>query len=418
MVKRAEPGDLVSITTRKGKEQGVLLESHEPGVILLKLESGYNIGLKKDDVKKITLKEKAVEKPTPKVKAGKGKPRIDIIMIGGTISSGLDVKTGGVKWLTSPSEFFRFYPGIFELADIKIHNPFMKASENLYPSDWQRVAKVAVKSLNDPNVQGVIITAGTDFLHYLSAALSFFIQDLNKPLVLTYAQRSSDRGSSDAALNLECAARAALSDIAEVMIVGHANSTDDLCYALPGAKTRKMHTSRRDAFKSINAEPIAKITREGVEVLNHHHKRNKHKAKLDAAFDDKVALIKFYPGQDPAVLEWYAKKYKGLIIEASGLGHVLTEGNRNWIPTLRKIIGRGTIVCATPQTLYGRLDPLVYSPGRQVKKLGVIYLEDMLPETALVKLGWVLGHKGWKAEEKMLENVSGELNPKLGGEFV
>jgi len=417
MVKKAEAGDTVELTTKKGKEKGVLLESYESGVILLKIESGYNIGFKKEDVKKIRLIEKRVEPEETEVKKGSGKPRVDIITTGGTIVSSLDLKTGGVKDLTTPGELFKYYPEIFDLADVKVEGIPPKATENMDFSDWQRIAKRVVKSLNDSNVQGVIVMAGTDFLHYLSAALSFFVRDLGKPLVITYSQRSSDRGSSDARLNLECAMKAALSDVAEVMVVGHGSSDDTYCNALLGTKCRKMHTSRRDAFKSINISPLAKIS-DKMEILRDVNKRSKGKCKFDGGFEERVGLIKFYPGQDPAILDWYGKKYKGLVIEASGIGGLLTEGSNSWLPSLRKLIAKGVVVCVASQTIYGRLDPMIYSPGRQLKKLGLIFLGDMLSETALVKLGWVLGHKDWNPEEKMLENISKEFNQRLGKDFI
>jgi len=271
--------------------------------------------------------------------------------------------------------------------------------------------------LNDKNIDGVIVTHGTDFLGYTGAALSFMLRDLNKPVVLTYSQRSIDRASSDANLNLQCAARMAISDCAEVVLVGHANVNDDFCFALPGTKARKMHTSRRDAFKPINAEPVAKIFPDKVEFLGDYRPRNNGKVKLDSAFSDKVALVKFYPGQDSSILDFYALKYKGIVIEASGLGHLpVSESEGSWIPKLKKYIRQGFVVCAAPQALYGRLDPLVYSNGRELLGAGVIFLEDMLPETGLVKLGWVLGHYGWKGlvKEKMLNSYAGEISDKLG----
>jgi glutamyl-tRNA(Gln) amidotransferase subunit D len=286
--------------------------------------------------------------------------------------------------------------------------------------DWQKIAKTAVKLLNDNNIQGVIITHGTDFLHYTSAALSFFIRNLNKPVVLTYSQRSIDRASSDANLNLQCASLVAISDIAEVSLVGHASSNDDHCYVMPGAKVRKLHTSRRDAFKVVNAKPFAKVFSDKIERISDYRLRNKNKAKLDAEFEEKVALIKVYPGQSADILDYYAKqKYKGIVLELSGLGHAPTKRARNsWTKKLKEIQDKGIVICATSQCIYGRVDPLVYSNGREILETGVIYLEDMLSETAFVKLGWVLGHEEWKknkkiVKEKMLENFSHELNDRL-----
>jgi len=295
----------------------------------------------------------------------------------------------------------------------------MKATEDMDSSDWIKIAKLAGKSLNDPQVKGVIISHGTDFLHYTGAALSFMLGKLNKPVVLTYSQRSSDRGSSDSRLNLVCSSYAALSDIAEVMLVGHANLDDEYCYALSGVNVLKMHSSRRDTFRPVNDIPIAKIWRDGkIEMMKKNiNKRNKHKIEVDAVFDDKVALVKFYPGQDPEILEYYRKNFKGVVIEVSGLGHVISLGKNNWLPKLKEVISKGLLVYAAPQTVYGRLDGYVYGNGRKLLETGVVFLEEMLSTTALVKLGWILGHKDWRGSVatkiKMLENFCGEIGKKL-----
>ncbi|HLD37356.1 MAG TPA: Glu-tRNA(Gln) amidotransferase subunit GatD [Candidatus Nanoarchaeia archaeon] len=428
---KASPGDYISIMTTKESTEGTLLESHEPDIFLIKLKSGYNIGIKKEDIydvrviRKAKPEEKTEKENSIELKSKKELPGIAMIMTGGTISSRLDPSTGGVKWLTSPADLFKFYPELFDIANIKrLEIPFMMASENMSSKEWKKIAKLAAELLNDAEIKGIIITHGTDTLHYTASAFSFFLKNLNKPVVLTYSQRSTDRASSDASLNLQCAARAAISDIAEVMIVGHASTNDDFCYAMPATKVRKMHTSRRDAFKVINSMPIAKIFPGKIEILSQHKNRNNNKVKLDAAYEDKVALVKFYPGMSPDIIDCYAKNCRGLVIEATGLGHLATkEARYNLIPKLKQAIKKGLIVCAAPQTLYGRLNPLVYSPGRELQKLGIIFLEDMLPETALVKLGWVLAHKEWaknkeKIKEKMLENISHELNPRLGKEFI
>jgi len=427
--KQPEPGDKVEIIINDKTEKGILLDSHDRGVLLLKLESGYNMGLKKEDISEIKVLEggKKEEKEGDMKLSGK-KPVIDFYLTGGTISSKLDPKTGGVRWLIDAKELFSVYPEIFQIADIRVHHPFMKASEDMDSKDWIKLAKLVGKSLNDEQVKGVIISHGTDFLHYTSGALSFMLGKLNKPVVLTYSQRSSDRGSSDSRLNLICSARVALGDIAEVMLVGHANMDDEYCYALQGNKCRKMHTSRRDAFRPINCKPIAKIYPDKIEMIrNEVNKRSKKdgkdKVKIDAVFDDRVALVKFYPGQNPDILDYYKKKgYRGLVIEVSGLGHVISEGSNNWLGKLKEIIKKGMFVYAAPQTIYGRLDAYVYSNGRKLMEAGVVFLNDILPEIALVKLGWVLGHKSWRGsvatKAKMLENINKEFNERLGEEFL
>ena len=425
---KAKPGDKISLKTASDKIDGVLLESYDKDSVLVKLDSGYNLGIKKGGIKSVKVLGKS-QKHEEKIKAEENKrvPYIGMIVTGGTISSRLDYATGGVKWLMNPSEILGIVPKLFDVARIsRIEKPFMKASENMTSREWQILAKKAAELLNKPENKGIIITHGTDTLHFTAAALSFMLKNLNKPVVLTYAQRSTDRGSSDTALNLTCSAYAALSDMAEVMLVGHGSIDDEYCLAIRGTKVRKMHTSRRDTFRPINDLPIAKIYENGkIELLNENFsKRNESKkVSCDAVFEDKTALIKYYPNANPDILEFLMKKgYRGVVIEATGLGHVATaEARFDWLPTIKKCIENGMIVCFAAQTIYGRLDPYVYSPGRELLKAGVIFLEDMLPEAAYVKLGWVLGHKNLannkeRIKEMMLKNISGEFNSRISAE--
>lgn len=419
-------GDYVEVLFGKNSYKGTLLESpeEEKGLILLKLDSGYNVGFVKKETLGVQLLRSGEGKKEEqsKIKKDSAKPNIAMIITGGTIASRYNPKTGGVHPLTSPEDFFKFYPELFDKVNVvNVEIPFMKWSENMDFKDWQKIAKSCEKFLNDGNIRGIIITHGTDFLHYTSAALSFFLRNLNKPVVLTYSQRSIDRASSDAHLNLQCAALAAISDIAEVMLVGHANSEDEFCYAFPGTKVRKLHTSRRDAFRVVNSTPFAKIFPDKMELLSEYNPRiEKIKPKADLNFEEKIALVKFYPGQDPEILDYYLKKkYKGIILEAAALGQVATGNSRKpWVKKLKELVDKGIFVCITSQCIYGRVDPFVYSAGREILKTGVIYLEDMLAETAFVKLGWVLGHKEWAKDKetvkkKMLENFSHEINNRL-----
>ena len=421
----ADVGDYVEIHFSKLIYEGTLLETldSDKSVVLLKLDSGYNIGFNKKDIQKIIVLKKFRTRESEKLELKKNpeKPNIALVITGGTIAARLNPAKGGVDWLTSPEDLFRFYPEIFKKVNVSVVSvPFMKASEDMDYKDWQKLANVVEKLLNDNNIQGVIVTHGTDFLHYTSAALSFFLGKVNKPVVLTYSQRSIDRASSDADLNLQCAALTAISDIAEVSLVGHATINDDYCYAMPGTKVRKLHSSRRDAFKVVNGKPFAKIFPDRIEIISQHSQRSKNKVKTDTSFEEKVALVKVYPGQDADILDYYVrKKYKGIVLELSGLGHAPTKRARNsWTSKLKEVQKKGLIVCAASQTIYGALNPMVYSNGREILETGVIYLEDMLSETAFVKLGWVLGHKEWAknkniVKEKMLENFARELNNRL-----
>ena len=343
-----------------------------------------------------------------------------MIITGGTIGAKVDYTTGAVKWLNKPEELLAIAPKILDIVNInKIEVPFTIGSENMNPDHWKKIAEKAAQLLNKKENKGIILTHGTDTLHYTAAALSFMLKNLNKPVILTYSQRSPDRGSNDAVLNLTCSAYASLSDIAEVMLVGHGITDDDHCLAIKGTKVRKMHTSRRDAFRPINDLPFAKISEDGkIEIINKNfNKKNNNKVIADTEFEEKTALIKYYPGADSDIINYYMnKKYRGIVIEMVGLGQLATsESEMTWIPMIKKAIKKGVTICAVPQTIYGKLNPLVYSTGREIQETGVIYLEDMLPETAYVKLGWVLGHETDKdkIKELMLKNIAGEFNKSI-----
>jgi glutamyl-tRNA(Gln) amidotransferase subunit D len=416
--KELSPGDKVKLLTKDREFEGWMLESYNPEILLLKLKSGYNIGLREEDVLNVKVLEKAkeIKKDTGKQEINKALPNIALIICGGTISSRLDPKTGGVI-PTDGEELLAISPKIKEICNIKkIEKPLMKLSEDFSYKDWKKIAETAQKLLNEEDIKGIIITHGTDTLHYTAAALSFFLKP-NKPIALTFSQRSIDRASTDASLNLLCSAKYAVSEIAEVAIIGHKNENDAVCLAMPGTKTRKMHTSRRDAFKIINDLPIAEISEKEFKILREFNARNSNKCLLETSFEEKTALLKIYPGQDPEILDYYKSQgYKGIILELFGLGHVPSrEAKENWIPKIKKLIQEGMIICGAPQTLGGRLNLKVYTNGRDLEKTGIIILADMLPETALIKLGFVLGKTKDKAKikELLLTNLAGEFNERI-----
>jgi len=422
-----EVGDKVEVSLKGKTYTGIVMptpELAEKKILIIKLANGYNIGFKLTSdlkIKKIG-KEKFEGLPKYKAKENSELPNVSIISTGGTITSRVDYKTGAVYPLENPEELLLSVPELIDIVNLrKIVQPFAILSEDMSPKEWQKIAVESAELLNSEDI-GLIITHGTDTLHYTAAALSFMLKNLSKPVALVGGQRSSDRGSFDGALNLICAAHYCKSNIAEVAVVMHGESSDSFCYAHRGTKVRKMHTSRRDAFKSINDFPLAKIFKDGkIKILNKTHKqRFDHHAETvaDTNFEPKVALVKFYPGANPEILNYFVdKKYKGIVIEATGMGHVSTQPldeKNSWLPAIKDAIKKDIAVCLAPQTLYGRLDPFVYRSARLLLNAGVIYLEDMLPETALVKLGWVLGHtkNPKEVKENMLTNFAGEINKK------
>lgn len=421
-------GDRIEVKTKEGKFTGYVMPGSSDKFLMLKLDTGYNFGIKLGPgVKAAKIGSLPKGKPVkikPPIK--KDLPNIVIIATGGTITAKVDYATGGVSWLTKPEELLLATPELLDVVNIKkIIQPFALASEEMTSKEWQIIAKEVAKELNQDDICGVIVTHGTDTLHYTAAALSLMLKNLNKPVALVGGQRSSDRGSFDGGMNLICAAHYCKSNIAEVAVVMHGNSADNFCIASRGTNVRKMHTSRRDAFRPINELPLAKIWPDGkIEKLNPiiRDRNDKEKIKADIDFDGRIALVKFFPGASPDILGHFIDKgYKGIIIEATGLGHVSTNPlnkKNSWLATIKEAIDNGVFVCFAPQTIYGRLDPYVYSPARQLLEAGVIYLENMLPETAFVKLGCVLAHTKSKDDVRkaMLTDVAGEIIPKISPE--
>jgi glutamyl-tRNA(Gln) amidotransferase subunit D len=406
-------GEKVRIKHASYEYEGTLIDSPNEKVYLLKLTNGYNIGLPKAN-SKIVVTGKMPKKKLPElnIKSNQSLPNISLISTGGTITSRVDYRTGAVHPITKPAELLSQIPELRKLANFTVISPISKFSEEINIDDWAKIAGAVGKELNKENIRGAIVTHGTDTLHYTSAALAFALEGLGKPVAVVGGQRSSDRGSFDGAMNLICSTHYVNSDIAEVAIVMHGTSSDDYCIANPGTKTKKMHTTTRNTFRPINSMPFIKIFKDGkFEKLRGHKLRHAGKVNVNSNFEKKVALIKYHPGLSSNVLDFYVKEgYRGVIIEGTGLGHVALS---DWMKSIESATKK-MFVGMTSQAIYGKVDPYVYSTGRDLFARGVIYLGDMLPETAIVKLSWVLGQskKKDKIRELMTTNLRGELSEK------
>ena len=425
--KKIEVGDRIRIRKDGREYEGILMpriELGDPSSFIIKLENGYNIGIKLEKgvriekVEKVWRISRRKEKKAKKIIFDEKLPLISIIGTGGTIASRVDYRTGGVYASFSVEDIVTQIPDLKEIANIKAEQIMEIMSEDMTPERWKEIARAVAKEINS-GVKGVIVTHGTDTLHYTSSALSFMLRDLPCPVALVGAQRSSDRGSSDTVMNVSCAANfIANSDIAEVCVVMHGSMSDDYCLAIRGVKARKMHTSRRDAFRPINELPLAKVywKSKKIEILNENYKkRKKGRVKVDDKLEMRVALVRCYPGLDPEIFDHYMKKdYKGFVIEGTGLGHVPTLGKFSLLPKVEEAVKAGIPVIITSQCLYGRTHPTIYRNLRELSRRGAIFAEDMLPEVAYIKLMWVLGHtnKMEKIKEMMLTNYAGEITER------
>jgi glutamyl-tRNA(Gln) amidotransferase subunit D len=418
----AEPGDKILIQLENEQIKGVLMPRpgiFQGGYLVLKLENGYNIGIREDSIKSIEVLEKyqKIHSPEPTPKKNEKLPTIALLTAGGTIASRVDYRTGAVSAGYSGEDFLTLIPELRKVANVKSKAIMNIMSEDMNALHWKKLASAVLEELQNPEIAGVVISHGTDTMHFTSAALSFFLHNINKPVIITGAQRSIDRGSSDAFLNFYCSITAAAHwDGAEVAICMHTTANDTSCDLHRGTKVRKMHTSRRDAFQTINDIPLARITDKGaIKILNPtYQKRETRKPELRDTFDERVALITSYPGMDPRILQTPIDLgFKGIVIVGTGLGHVATDGKLSLLPTIEVARKKGISVVITSQTLYGRTHPLVYTNLRKLSvERGCIFASDMLPEVAYIKLGWLIGQGLNEAEiaKKMLENVASEIN--------
>lgn len=415
-------GDRISIESPKGKFEGILMPRPSFGKkdsFVLKLDNGYNIGIDSKDAK-IGLLEK--HKPKKEEKEGKARQgEIALIGCGGTIASKIEYKTGAVFPSITARELRTAFPEIDEIASIHSKQLFSIPSEDMNAEHWMELAKEAEKEIKN-GAKGVVVLHGTDTMSYTAAALSFMLQGLPAPIVLVGAQRSSDRPSSDNKLNLLNSVFSAKQDVGEVGVCMHASTNDDYCYLHRGVKVRKMHTSRRDAFRSVNALPLAMVDykKKMFEPLSDFKKRSgKEEFRSSIKMNSNVALIYIHPNIKPEFIA-SLDKYDGVVLAATGLGHVPVNvsGEKNVksiLNPIKELVDSGIPVVMSPQTIYGRLCMKVYAPQRILLDAGVIGDDaDWTPETAYVKLCWVLAQekKMSRIKELMMKNIAGEITER------
>ncbi len=414
-------GDKIRIIRDGETYEGGLMPRSELGDdlhVVIKLGSGYNVGVKitrDSKIEKIGVGAKPTFTSPQQPASRRDLERVDIISTGGTIASRVDYRTGAVEPALSAADLYSTVPELSEIANINAHILYSELSENITPKHWVGMANKILEVVKS-GTDGVVVCHGTDTMTYTSAALSFALRGLPVPVILVGSQRSSDRPSSDAATNLLGAvAVASKAPFAEVAVAMHSDSSDKTITVHRGTRVRKCHTSGRYAFRSINSLPLAKydLQRAMLEMVSSDYlKRDPNKKlELKADFNEKVLLTKFYPGMSSGIIEWAIdKEYSGIVIEGTGLGHV----SRTLQGSIRKAVDAGILLGMTSQCIWGRIDMNVYTTGRDLLSLGVVPLEDMLPETALVKMMWALGQTRDPGEAKSIltTNVAGEISER------
>ena len=410
---------MADIQTTRGNFKGTILpraENDDHFHIVLKIATGYNVGV---DVHTITgmietgYKKANYKVPEKEFPFTEGLPHVKLLGTGGTIASRLDYRTGAVIPAFSPGELYGAVPELAEICNLDTEKIFAVFSENMGPTQYVALAKQIGKEI-EKGIDGIVIGHGTDTLHHTSAALTFMCQNLPVPVILVGSQRSSDRPSSDAALNLMHAMTAAgHGNIAEVLVCMFGPTSDEYGLLHRGTRVRKMHSSYRSTFRTIGDVPAARITRKGVTPIkeNYNHRRQDKNVTIIPTFDDKVTMLYYYPGMKPDTLDSLTENgYKGVVWVGTGLGHV----NKEMYPAIERAQKAGVHQYMTLQTIWGYVHMFVYDTGRDMMAKGIIPAGNMLPEVAFIKLGWALGqtHDPEEVKKLMLTPINDEITER------
>ncbi|NYZ77218.1 Glu-tRNA(Gln) amidotransferase subunit GatD [Candidatus Micrarchaeota archaeon] len=412
-------GDRIAVSSVKGEFEGLLMPrvEGEQDVLVIKLDNGYNIGIGFGDSKIKLIEKMKARKAPPKQEKTDGE--VAILGCGGTIASKIEYRTGAVYPAITPEELRMTFPDIGKIAGIRSKSLFSLFSEDMNAEHWKIVADAVADEIKD-GVEGAVVMHGTDTMGYTAAALSFMLQNLPIPVVLVGAQRSSDRPSSENEMNMLNAVYCAKKDIGEVGVCMHAGINDDFCHLHRGTRVRKMHSSRRDAFRSINSPPIAVVDwmHGRFEALTEYKKRSPAGSlQAKTKINDNVAMVYVHPNIKTKLIESLSG-YDGVVLVGTGLGHAPSnpfndKRVHSVLPAIKGLVDSGIPVVMSSQTISGRLCMRVYTTGRLLMEAGVIGDgADWLPETAYAKLCWVLGQTkdAKKAKELMMTNLAGEIS--------
>jgi len=405
-------GDSIKITADL-TYSGILMPRYESGDdkhLVLKLGSGYNVGINVDEIQNIEIisSSEVKSEQSEERKEDPALPKILLLSTGGTIASKVDYRTGAVTPALSASDLNKAVPELGKIANIDTEVLFSEYSENLQPDHWTQIAE-KLDSLANSDYKGILIAHGTDTMHYTSSFLSFALAGFSIPIALVGSQRSSDRASSDAAINLIAASKFLVeSNTKGIFLVMHHNDNDQTVACHVGTRVRKNHTSKRGAFETMGGDP-AFIIAEGIikkNIQDEFFKDAKYNPRIK--IDTKVALVKYHPGYDPKLIENLIQTgCKAIIFEGTGLGHV----GRTMYDVVKKAKENDLFLGMTSQCIDGRVRMTVYESGRDLLDLGITPLENMTPETSLVKAMWALGNSKDVDEMKalMLENIASEF---------
>jgi len=328
--------------------------------------------------------------------------KILLISTGGTIAS--TISENGLTPTIKPKEMLNYLKNIGELCEIDTYQLLNIDSTNIQPEHWLEIVDF-IKEKYD-FYDGFVITHGTDTLAYTSSALSYLIQGIDKPIILTGSQKPINLDTTDAKKNLKDAIRFALEDdVKGVYIVFDGKG-------IVGTRARKTRTKSFNAFESINFPYAAFIDDDRIA----HYIHNK-KSKINPTFYEKlypnVFLLKLAPGMDPDVIDYIGKKYEGVVIESYGAGGLPFEDRRNFLEKLGVLTSKGKIVVISTQVAEEGSDLKTYEVGlKTIKKHQILQAYDMTVESAITKLMWIMGIT------KNYEKVKGMFYNKVNNDIM
>lgn len=338
------------------------------------------------------------------------KSKILLIYTGGTIGMMQDVHSGSLKPFDFKSlsnqvpELNKFE---IEISSIAFEKPI--DSSDMHPDVWVKLANI-IKDKYE-RFDGFVILHGSDTMAFTASALSFMLENLGKPVILTGSQLPIGIIRTDGKENLITAIEIAAAKIKDKPVV------HEVCiyfeYKLyRGNRTFKYNSEHFDAFRSPNYPALAEAGVKIVYNTNHLLKKNNKVLKVHTQLDNDIAVLKLFPGISKKITSSIinTKGIKAIIIETFGAGNASTQ---NWfINELKKAIDNGIIVFNVTQCKEGKVIQGMYETSTGLKKAGVISGHDITFESAVTKLMFLLGQKlPYKKTVELLEtNLRGEIN--------
>lgn len=324
-----------------------------------------------------------------------------LIQTGGTIA--MDITMGEPR--LDPSKWsevmYKEIPELSELAEIEIKQLFFEDSSDIDPQHWKELIQFIEQHYH--NYDGFVILHGTDTMAYTASALSYGLQNLSKPVILTGSQVPMSNIRSDARRNLVNAIEMATLPLHEVAIC-----FNDFVYR--GNRATKMSIGDFDAFDSPNYPPLAEI---GLHIeINEPTKDSGLPLQCRPDFDNKVFLLKIFPGLDPRILEGIdLSGIDVLVIEAFGSGNFPVKGEGNLLPFFRQCVRQDILLVITSQAAYDSVELDKYHSGREAREIGALSAGDMTTEATLTKIMYLLANCASMDEMKnqFPKNIAGEL---------